>query len=66
MTFITRIASLLFPSYRPERHYMRGPGPMWHAKHCASAVYGDAAFVPALVRVPARSREIMRRDRQSS
>ena len=23
----------LFPAYRPERHYMRGPGPKWHAKH---------------------------------
>ncbi len=22
----------LFDSYRPERHYMRGPGPKWHAK----------------------------------
>jgi hypothetical protein len=22
-------------SYRPERHYMRGPGPKWHAKHDA-------------------------------
>jgi hypothetical protein len=21
--------------YRPERHYMRGPGPKWHAKHPA-------------------------------
>ena len=21
--------------YRPERHYMRGPGPKWHAKHAA-------------------------------
>ena len=19
--------------YRPERHYMRGPGPKWHARH---------------------------------
>jgi hypothetical protein len=19
--------------YRPERHYMRGPGPKWQAKH---------------------------------
>ena len=19
--------------YRPELHYMRGPGPAWHAKH---------------------------------
>ena len=23
----------LADSYRPERHYMRGPGPKWHAKH---------------------------------
>lgn len=21
--------------YRPERHYMRGPGPKWHAKYGA-------------------------------
>ena len=27
----------LFDSYRPERHYMRGPGPKWHAKHAALA-----------------------------
>jgi hypothetical protein len=20
-------------SYKPERHYMRGPGPKWRAKH---------------------------------
>ena len=20
-------------TYRPELHYMRGPGPKWHAKH---------------------------------
>ena len=23
----------LFSGYRPERHYMRGPGPAWRAKH---------------------------------
>jgi hypothetical protein len=22
-----------FDSYQPERHYMRGPGPKWRAKH---------------------------------
>jgi hypothetical protein len=22
-----------FGSYRPELHYMRGPGPKWRAKH---------------------------------
>jgi hypothetical protein len=21
--------------YRPERHYMRGPGPKWHEKHAS-------------------------------
>ena len=25
----------LFGTYRPERHYMRGPGPKWRAKHHA-------------------------------
>jgi hypothetical protein len=25
-------------AYRPERHYMRGPGPKWHAKHTAALV----------------------------
>lgn len=23
----------LFSDYRPERHYMRGRGPAWNAKH---------------------------------
>ena len=27
------LARALFDSYRPERHYMRGPGPAWRAKH---------------------------------
>jgi hypothetical protein len=26
----------LFDPYRPERHYMRGPGPKWHARHSMS------------------------------
>ncbi|MFD2180677.1 hypothetical protein [Rhodoplanes azumiensis] len=26
------LLSVLDP-YRPEAHYMRGPGPKWHAKH---------------------------------
>ena len=28
----------LFGNYRPERHYMRGPGPKWRAKHARAAV----------------------------
>jgi hypothetical protein len=27
----------LFDSYRPELHYMRGPGPKWHEKHGVAA-----------------------------
>ena len=26
-----------FDPYRPELHYMRGPGPAWHAKHVVSS-----------------------------
>ena len=26
-----------FDPYRPELHYMRGPGPAWRAKHMASS-----------------------------
>ena len=37
--------SLLDP-YRPELHYMRGPGPRWHAKHNpAPAAAGALALV---------------------
>jgi hypothetical protein len=36
-----RVTNSLFDPYRPELHYMRGPGPKWRAKHgrgggCAS------------------------------
>lgn len=39
----------LFDPYRPERHYMRGPGPKWHAKqNPAPAVVepGSLTFPP--------------------
>jgi hypothetical protein len=28
-----RLLRDLFDPYRPELHYMRGPGPKWRAKH---------------------------------
>ncbi len=28
-----RLVMIAFDPYRPELHYMRGPGPKWHAKH---------------------------------
>lgn len=30
-------------AYKPERHYMRGPGPKWHAKHTASLMTAAGA-----------------------
>jgi hypothetical protein len=27
------VSASLFDPYRPELHYMRGPGPKWRAKH---------------------------------
>ena len=28
-----RLIDVARDPYRPELHYMRGPGPKWHAKH---------------------------------
>ena len=46
-------------SYRPEVHYMRGPGPKWRAKHQPwsrfdSEAVPRARHVPQRVVVPAR------------
>jgi hypothetical protein len=32
MTKWHRLIEAARDPYRPERHYMRGPGPRWHAK----------------------------------
>ena len=42
---LRQLKSLLDP-YRPELHYMRGPGPKWHAKHRPATV--DAHPAPGL------------------
>jgi hypothetical protein len=39
----------LVDPYRPELHYMRGPGPKWHAKHDRSSA--DFGAMAGLVRV---------------
>jgi hypothetical protein len=44
------LASLLDP-YRPELHYMRGPGPKWHAKHDRAPAALDAMADLAGMRV---------------
>ena len=35
------VTSDLFNEYRPERHYMRGPGPKWRAKHARTAMTSE-------------------------
>jgi hypothetical protein len=34
-------------SYRPELHYMRGPGPKWRAKHHRWLKFDTASVPPA-------------------
>jgi hypothetical protein len=46
------LAKSVFDAYRPELHYMRGPGPKWHAKHDPAPTAYSA--MPALVRVRAK------------
>lgn len=38
----------LLDRYRPERHYMRGPGPAWHAKHAGTMDAVDLAGAATL------------------
>jgi hypothetical protein len=48
---ILRQLKSIFDPYRPELHYMRGPGPKWHAKHRPAKV--DAHAAPGLFHVEA-------------
>ena len=34
---LRQIQAELFGTYRPEKHYMRGPGPKWRTKHGSDA-----------------------------
>jgi hypothetical protein len=43
----------LFDGYRPERHYMRGPGPKWRAKHGGAAGRVGPAASPGKPRAEA-------------
>jgi hypothetical protein len=35
------MAGDLLNTYHPERHYMRGPGPKWRAKHARGQKIGN-------------------------
>lgn len=47
------VSADLFNTYRPEKHYMRGPGPKWRAKH-QPRLELDSAWQPHLS--PAQTR----------
>ena len=47
------LARSLFDPYRPELHYMRGPGPKWHAKHDPAPATMQHIPIPARIRVKA-------------
>ena len=51
---LLRTVKALFDPYRPEQHYMRGPGPKWRAKHAPAPATADVHAQHALVRVQAR------------
>jgi hypothetical protein len=57
-TFWRHFFAKAFNPYRPELHYMRGPGPAWRAKHMAlsPAVHSMVAEIRAsrALRSPAR------------
>lgn len=36
---LRKVVNGLFDPYRPERHYMRGPGPRWREKHAFDGAY---------------------------
>jgi hypothetical protein len=48
---IRALQTLVADPYRPELHYMRGPGPKWHAKHDPVPVAVHDRDVPALARM---------------
>ena len=45
----TRLFRSMVDPYRPEQHYMRGPGPKWRAKHMAATA--DAPVIHGLARI---------------
>jgi hypothetical protein len=49
LTEFARLFRSMIDPYRPELHYMRGPGPKWHAKHAAPAA--EAPQMPGLARI---------------
>jgi hypothetical protein len=52
-SLIRALRALIANAYRPELHYMRGPGPKWHAKHDPAPLIMNDPTVLALLRANA-------------
>jgi hypothetical protein len=50
-----KLMKQVFDAYRPELHYMRGPGPKWHEKHAAAEERGHLAARPTRDRMNVRT-----------
>jgi hypothetical protein len=48
----------LFDPYRPERHYMRGPGPKWRQKHACGDLVDDRTGIATRSRVGDSNRAV--------
>jgi hypothetical protein len=46
---VVRTFKALLDPYRPELHYMRGPGPKWRARHAAPAATAIPGLLPLKV-----------------
>jgi hypothetical protein len=44
--FLRQFVIAAFDPYRPEQHYMRGPGPAWEAKHGGEVEDGSGPARP--------------------
>ena len=46
LAFCRKIVNAVMKPYRPELHYMRGPGPKWRAKHQPWLKFDSHAVLP--------------------
>jgi hypothetical protein len=46
-----RLFRSMVDPYRPELHYMRGPGPKWRAKHAADPTPAETPTMHGLARI---------------
>ncbi len=46
---MTRLWGRSLRQYRPEKYYMRGPGPKWHEKHAPRSDISSHVQIPVML-----------------